>query len=96
MRTAFELSEDKPLPDAPIKAGDTWLVFRLTSRERADKEAFKGDNERRLADALLRQKREEVVTRFVLDLRKKAEKKGSVRINPDAITYSASEETASL
>lgn len=93
---SFELTDEKPLPETPIKAGDSWIVFRLASRTRPDKEAFKGDEERRLTEALLRRKREEVVERYVLDLRKKAEAKGSVRINPEAITYSASEETASL
>ncbi|MET0341679.1 MAG: peptidylprolyl isomerase [Polyangiales bacterium] len=96
VETAFELADDKPLPEAPIKAGESYVVFRVEKREHADKEAFKGDEERRLTDSLLRRKRAEQVDRYVLDLRKKAEQKGNVRINPEAIAYSASEETASL
>ena len=96
VRAAFELTDEKPLPEAPIKAGDSWVVMRLASRQHASKEAFAGDEERRLTDALLRRKRDELVERYVLELRKKAEQKGRVRINPDALVYSASEETASL
>ena len=96
VRSAFELSDDKRLPEAPIKAGDSWVVMRLESREHATKEAFAGDEERRLTAAMLRRKRDELVERYVLELRKKAEAGGKVRINPDALVYSASEETASL
>jgi peptidyl-prolyl cis-trans isomerase D len=96
VRTAFELSLENPLPDAPIKAGDSWVVFRVMSHEQADREGFKGAAEQRLTDALLRRKREEVVARFVTTLRKEAEESGKVRINPEALAYSASEETASL
>ena len=96
VRAAFELSEESPLPSAPIKAGDSWLVFRLSSRQRAQRESFAGAEQQRLTDALLRRKRNEIVDRYVLELRQRAEKAGSVRINPEAIAYSASEETASL
>jgi len=96
VRAAFDLSSESPLPAAPIKAGDSWLVFRVMSHEKAEPEAFKGAAEQRLTDALLRRKRAEVVGRYVLSLRKEAEKGGDVRINPEAIAYSASEETASL
>lgn len=95
VRAAFELSEQSPLTGA-IKAGDSWVVAHLTSRARANKEAFAGPDERRLNDAILRRKRAEVVDRYVVSLRKKAEQDGSVQINPEAIAYTASEEQASL
>ena len=97
VRAAFELTPESPLLPAPIKAGDSWIVARLSSREQAQKEGFAGGaDERRLSDALLRRKRGEVVDRYVVDLRKKAEQGGSVRINPEAVTYANSEEQASL
>jgi peptidyl-prolyl cis-trans isomerase D len=96
VRVAFELTPESPLPKAPIKAGDSWVVVRLSSREQAKREAFAGADEQRLSDALLRRKRNEVVDRFVLELRKKAEQGGSVRVNPAALAYTASEEQASL
>ena len=96
VRAAFEIDPAVGLPEAPIKAGDSWVVFRVTSHEKADKAAFEGDAKQRLSEALLRRKRTEIVDRYVLSLRKEAEKGGEVRINPEAIAYSASEETASL
>ncbi len=95
VRAAFELTEDKPLL-AATKAGDSWVVGRLESRQRASKDAFAGADERRLTDAILRRKREEIVDQHVVGLRKKAEADGRVQVNPEAIAYSASEETASL
>ena len=49
-----------------------------------------------MSDALLRRKRAELLDQYVYKLRMKAEKEGEIRINPEAIRYSASEETASL
>jgi peptidyl-prolyl cis-trans isomerase D len=96
VKAAFELTTDKPLPEAPVKVGDSFVVFKLVSRETPDKEAFAGDDEQRLNDALLRRKRAEVLEQFVYKLRSKAEKDGEVSVNPEAIRYSAGEETASL
>src|SRR5205085_1657004 len=80
----IELSEDKPLPDGPIKVDDSYVVFRLMSRERATKEAFAGTEEQRLRDALVRRKRGEVLDAYVRSLRKKADSDGAVLINPAA------------
>ncbi len=96
VKSAFELSLESPLPTAPIKAGESWVVFKLTEREQADKEAFAGAEEERLTDALLRRKRQEVLEGYVRELRTRADGEGAVRINPEAVRYSASEETASL
>jgi peptidyl-prolyl cis-trans isomerase D len=96
VKAAFELSLEHPLPRAPIKAGESWVVFALTARETADKDAFKGAEQERLSDALLRRKRLEVLENHVRELRKRADDEGAVRINPEAVRYSASEETASL
>ena len=96
VKAAFELTTDKPLPAAPIKVGDSYVVFKLLSRETPDKEAFAGADKERLNDALLRRKRAEVLEQFVYKLRQGAEKDGEVRVNPEAIRYSAGEETASL
>ncbi|HEX5657322.1 MAG TPA: peptidylprolyl isomerase [Polyangiales bacterium] len=95
VRASFELTEEQPLL-AATKAGDSWVVGRLESRQRANKEAFAGADERRLNDAILRRKREEIVEQHVVGLRKKAEADGRVQVNPEAVAYTASEETASL
>jgi peptidyl-prolyl cis-trans isomerase D len=96
VKTALELSMEKPLPEAPIKVSDSFVVFKLVSRDTPDKDAFAGNEQERLNDALLRRKRAEQLDQFIYKLRTQAEKAGEVRINPDAIRYSASEETASL
>lgn len=96
VKTAFELSTENSLPKAPVKAGESWVVFKLASRDTADKAAFAGAEEARLTDALLRRKRMEVLEGYVRELRKRADSEGAVSINPEAVRYSASEETASL
>jgi peptidyl-prolyl cis-trans isomerase D len=93
---AFEMTTDKPLPEAPVKAGESYIVFKLVSRETADKAGFEGAEKERLTDALLRRKRGELLEEYVRGLRKKADAAEAVRINPDAIAYGAGEETASL
>jgi peptidyl-prolyl cis-trans isomerase D len=96
VKAAFALSLDKPLPETPIKVSDSYVVFKLVSRDEPKKDAFAGAEEQRLLDALLRRKRAELLDQFVYKLRVQAEKDGDVRINPEAIRYAAGEETASL
>jgi peptidyl-prolyl cis-trans isomerase D len=96
VKAALELSLDKPLPEAPIKVSDSYVVFKLVSRETPDKSAFAGTEQERLNDALLRRKRSELLDQYIYKLRTKADKDGEIRINPEAIRYSANEETASL
>jgi peptidyl-prolyl cis-trans isomerase D len=96
VKSALELSMDKPLPAAPIKVSDSYVVFKLVSRETPQKDAFAGSEQDRLSDALLRRKRAEQLDQYIYKLRTQAEKDGEIRINQEAVRYSASEETASL
>jgi len=96
VQSAFALTEAKPLPAAPLKAGDSWLVYRLVSREQATKEAFAGAEQERLMDALLRRKRAETLEQYVRSIRKAADAEKAVRVNPRAIEYTTGQETASL
>ncbi len=93
---AFALTEAAPLPTAPIKAGESYVVFRLVSHEVATKEAFAGAEQLRLTDALLRRKRAEALDHYVRGLRKQADADKAVRVNPAAIEYTTGQETASL
>ncbi len=95
-QAAFELTEATPLPAAPIKAGDSWVVFRLMSKQEAKKEAFAGAEEQRLNDALVRRKRAEALDQYIRALRKQADADKAVRVNPQAIEYTTGQETASL
>ncbi len=96
VQAAFALTEEAPLPEAPIKAGDSYVVFRLMSHEVATKEAFAGAEEQRLTEALIRRKQAEVVEHYIRRLRKQADADNAVRVNPAAIEYSTGQETASL
>jgi peptidyl-prolyl cis-trans isomerase D len=93
---AFEMTLEKPLPAAPVKAGESYVVFKLTGREQADKAAFAGTEEQRLTDALLRRKRTDLLEDYVRNLRKRADADDAVHINPEAVAYAQGEETASL
>jgi peptidyl-prolyl cis-trans isomerase D len=96
VKTAFELSTEQPLPAAPVRVGESSVVFQLVSRVQPTKQAFEGAEQERLADALLRRKRAEALDLFVYRLRQQADKEGEVGINPDAIRYAAGDEQAAL
>jgi peptidyl-prolyl cis-trans isomerase D len=96
VQAALALDTQKPLPDAPVKVGEGWVVFRVQSRDKADKSSFAGAEQERLSEALTRRKKADVLEGYVRALREKAEREGHVRINPEAVRYAASEETASL
>jgi peptidyl-prolyl cis-trans isomerase D len=96
VQAALALDTQKPLPEAPVKVGEGWVVFRVQSRDKADKSTFAGAEQERLAEALTRRKKAELLEGYVRALREKAEREGHVRINPEAVRYAASEETASL
>jgi hypothetical protein len=87
---------DQPLPEAPVRVGDSAVIFKLVSREVPSKEAFAGAEEDRLSDALLRRKRAEALDQYVYRLRQQADKDGEVGINPEAIRYAAGDESAAL
>lgn len=96
VRQAFEMTLDYPLHEAVEKASDSYVVYVLTAREKAERSAFEGAEEERLTEALLRRKRADALDAYVRNLRKEAEAKGSLRINPEAVAYASGEETASL
>jgi peptidyl-prolyl cis-trans isomerase D len=96
VKLALSLDTEKPLPEAPVQVGEGWVVFRVTARDKADKAAFEGAEKERLTESLSRRKKSEVLESYVRALREKAEREGHVRINPEAVRYTASEETASL
>jgi peptidyl-prolyl cis-trans isomerase D len=94
VKAAFELSMEQPLPAAPVRVGESSVVFQLVAREKPVKQAFEGAEQERLSDALLRRKRDEALDQFIYRLRQQADKDGEVGINPEAIRYSAGEEQA--
>ncbi len=69
---AFALPEPGALPQAPVEEGDTWYVFKLKSRERADMSKLDANEMKTLRDRLLSQKQNELYSKWIEGLRKKA------------------------
>jgi peptidyl-prolyl cis-trans isomerase D len=72
VKAAYALTEEKPLPDAPMQLGDDWFVYRLQSKTLADKAAFSADEQARISNALLRRRRTEALKAYVHGLRDEA------------------------
>jgi peptidyl-prolyl cis-trans isomerase D len=81
----FALSEPGALPAAPIEEGDTWYVFKLKSRERADLGKLDAAEKKTLRERLEQQKQGELYSAFIEQLRKKA----SIVENESVLAYEA-------
>jgi peptidyl-prolyl cis-trans isomerase D len=68
----FALTEPGALPAAPVEEGDTWYVFKLKSRERADLGKLDAAELKTLRDRLVQQKQNELYGKWIEALRKKA------------------------
>ena len=77
---AFELTMDTPLPEAPLQLGDEYVVFQLTERQEASKEAFTAEEQARLRGELLSNRRAMALGSHVRKLRKQAEDTGKATI----------------
>lgn len=86
VRAAFELTEAKPLPDAPLQLGDEWVVFRLEARAQAKREELTDKEQERVRNGLLGQKRRDVLTDYVRDLLRKAQDDKAVFVDEAALT----------
>ncbi len=78
---AFAMTEDKPLPTAPIQLGDEWVVYKLVEHVRLKPEDFADKDKQRIREGLLNQKRREVLTDYVRDLLKKAQAENAVFVD---------------
>jgi peptidyl-prolyl cis-trans isomerase D len=83
---AFEMTEEKPLPDKPIQLGDEWIVYRLDSRTFAKKEDFSKDEREQVTSKLLDAKRMDVLAGYVHRLKKEAMAANEVMVNQNAET----------
>jgi peptidyl-prolyl cis-trans isomerase D len=86
VRAAFEMTEAKPLPDAPMQLGDEWVVYRLESRQIAKREELTGKEEQRIRNGLLVQKRREVLNDYVRELLRKAQDDKAVFVDDAVLT----------
>ncbi len=89
---AFELTEESPLPEAPVRVGSDYYVVRLVSRQRATEAAFDDATRERVRAELLATKQEEAVADFTRVLRERAEAEGDVRVLPRALSYGTATE----
>ena len=69
---AFALTTPGATPDAPVQDGDTWYVFRLKARERADLAKLDDAERKSLRDRIERQRQEEIYQSWMERLRKKS------------------------
>jgi len=68
----FALTAPSALPSAPVEEGDTWYVFKLKSRERADLSKLDEAEKKTLRERLTEQKQRELYSAWIEQLRKKA------------------------
>ncbi len=69
---AFALTEPGAVPAAPVEDGDTWYVFKLKSRERADVSKLDAAEKKNLQDRLIAQKQGELYAKWIENLRGKS------------------------
>jgi peptidyl-prolyl cis-trans isomerase D len=68
----FALTSPGAVPDAPVQDGDTWYVFRLKTRERADPSKLDDAEKRSLRERLEGQRQGELYQSWLDRLRKKS------------------------
>lgn len=68
----FALTKPGAVPNAPVEEGDTWYVFKLKSRDRADPSRLDAKEMSAIRDRLVLQKQNELYTQWVEGLRKRA------------------------
>lgn len=94
VRAAFELSESKPLPDAPMKLGDEWVVYRLEARTVAKREDLTDKEQQRIRNGLLNQKRRDVLTDYVRNLVRKAQDDKAVFVDDSVLRAESTQDNS--
>jgi peptidyl-prolyl cis-trans isomerase D len=84
--SVFALTQPGALPPAPVEEGDTWYVFRLKSRERADPSKLDAAEMSSLRERLISQKQNQLYGKWVENLRKKAK----IYENEQVLSYDVS------
>jgi peptidyl-prolyl cis-trans isomerase D len=85
VKAAYELTEQQPLPSAPMQLGDDWFVYRLESKVLANKAAFTAEEQARIENGLLRRKRTEMLKAYVRGLRDQAIASKDIFVDADLI-----------
>jgi len=90
-RAAYALTAEAPLPAAPFRLGEDYLVVRLKERVDAVRTELSDDDRARLTDGLLAAKQAEALGIYVRRLREAAEASGDVRVNEEVLAYPPAE-----
>jgi peptidyl-prolyl cis-trans isomerase D len=85
VRAAFEMSEDKPLADAPMQLGDEYVIYKLVEHVKVKPEELTDKDKERIRNGLLNQKRHDVLVDYVRSLMKKANDDKAVFIDEAAL-----------
>src|SRR5205085_455959 len=68
----FAQSQAGAIPQAPVEEGESWYVFRVKSRERADPSKLDAEEMKSVRERLVGQKQGELYAKWVESLRRKA------------------------
>lgn len=88
VKAAFELTDEAPLPGEPIKLGDSYVVYRLSSKSVAEQEKFTAEERQRIENGLLNRKRREVLVNYVHGLIADARDKQALTVDSSTIAAS--------
>jgi peptidyl-prolyl cis-trans isomerase D len=78
----FSLPDGGAFPEAPVKLGREWLIFRLIDRDRPTKDAFTEVVEASTREVLKTLKKRETVDLYIQQLRARAVEDKALRVNP--------------
>ena len=79
--------KDAKGPEAPLRLGDDFVVFRVVERKRATREQFTDEKREELLSQMLPARQRDVLRLYVRELRRRAEEEGAVRVQLDVVGY---------
>jgi peptidyl-prolyl cis-trans isomerase D len=94
VRAAFEMSPDNKLPDAPMKLGDEFIVYRLEDKVLVKREDLTPKDDERLQNGLLSQKKRDVLSEYVRGLLKKATDEKAVYVDETVLVAGSNQENS--
>lgn len=94
VRAAFEMSLDNKLPDAPMKLGDEFIVYRLEDKVLVKREDLTAKDDERLQNGLLSQKKRDVLSEYVRGLLKKASDDKAVYVDESVLVAGSNQENS--
>jgi peptidyl-prolyl cis-trans isomerase D len=94
VRAAFEMTADNKLPDAPMKLGDEFVVYRLEDKVLVKREDLTAKDDERLQNGLLTQKRRDVLSEHVRGLLKQAQDDKAVYVDESVLVAGSTQENS--